>query len=216
MTVAAALSTMTVQGMLVRPSSHAVSRLPWRSGRVSHAYTSLTLPCPWATRMMPSAVPMPPVASMPVLQCVSTRAPWGNRLAPASAMAWHIRASSSQMRCASSRRVFASVAPALSSPLALIRSCVTRLTRSTAQRRLTAVGRASAMVSHASDSHRRAADFPAAREPSSTARAAAAANPMVAATPMRGAPRTRRDCIASTMSSIVWMSTNRVSAGRHV
>src|SRR5579875_1242260 len=74
----------------------------------------------------PSAVPEPPVASAPVLQCVRIAAPWRNSGTAASPMRRSISRCSAWMRRASSR-----YAP---SPRAR--------TRSTARARLTAVGRA--------------------------------------------------------------------------
>ena len=53
----AMLSVMTVVWMPSRTSSHAVSRAPWRNGRVSSANTVTCLPCSTAPRMTPSAVP---------------------------------------------------------------------------------------------------------------------------------------------------------------
>ena len=51
------LSVMSSTGIPSRESSHAVSRAPWRNGRVSHASTRIGLPASTAPRMTPSAVP---------------------------------------------------------------------------------------------------------------------------------------------------------------
>ena len=59
-----------------RSSSQAVSRAPCSSGRVSSTHTEATRPCWCAVAMTPSAVPQPAVASAPVLQWVSTRSCW--------------------------------------------------------------------------------------------------------------------------------------------
>ena len=57
MKCAAMLSVMSVTGMRSRFSSHAVSRAPWRNGRVSQASTEIRLPASRAARITPSAVP---------------------------------------------------------------------------------------------------------------------------------------------------------------
>ena len=158
-------------------------------------------------RITPRAVPIPPVASMPVLQCVITEEASGRRPAPAVAMALHIAASSSHTRCASRRNVFTITSTVSSSFTVLSFSTTALRSRFTAQARLTAVGRARAMVSHADSSQRSAAVFSSGSEPSAAILSAAAAIPILAATPMRGAPRTRSARMASTMASIV--STSR-------
>ncbi len=61
--------------MPARPSSHAVRRAPWSSGRVSETHTSASRPLSKAVRRIPPAVPWPAVASGPVLQWVSARCP---------------------------------------------------------------------------------------------------------------------------------------------
>ena len=53
----AMLSVMTVVSMPSLTSSQAVSRAPWRNGRVSSASTRTALPVSAAARMTPSAVP---------------------------------------------------------------------------------------------------------------------------------------------------------------
>jgi len=57
MTDAAATSAMSRCGIPSRTHSHAVSRDPCMTGRVSSTQSSATLPCAWAERTMPSAVP---------------------------------------------------------------------------------------------------------------------------------------------------------------
>ncbi len=71
-------SATTGRGCPARSSSHAVSRAPWSSGRVSSTQTCSSRPCSQAERSTPTAVPRPPVASAPALQCVSTRSPAAN------------------------------------------------------------------------------------------------------------------------------------------
>ena len=60
-------------GMPASASSHAVSRAPCSSGRVSSTRTSAILPRECKTRIAPIAVPNAVVASRPVLQCVRMR-----------------------------------------------------------------------------------------------------------------------------------------------
>ena len=50
-------SVMTSTGIPSRASSHAVSRDPWRNGRVSEARTWIALPDSTAARTIPSALP---------------------------------------------------------------------------------------------------------------------------------------------------------------
>ena len=75
-------SVISVPGTPAFCSSQAVSRAPWRSGRVSSTSTLMFLPCRWAAMMTPRAVPWPEVASGPVLQCVSTVQPSASSPAP--------------------------------------------------------------------------------------------------------------------------------------
>ena len=81
---ATAPSAMRVTSMPSRISSHAVSRAPCRTGRVSSAITRMPLPWACAARITASAVPSPAVASAPALQWVSTVAPSGISAAPCS------------------------------------------------------------------------------------------------------------------------------------
>ena len=62
-------------GIPARPSSQAVSRAPWSSGRVSSTHTSASRPRSQAAASTPPAVPRPPVASAPVLQWVARDRP---------------------------------------------------------------------------------------------------------------------------------------------
>ena len=125
-----------------RPSSHAVSRAPCSSGRVSHAMTRTPSWRSASSMQTPSAEPRPPVASAPVLQCVSTvRAPATadqRRTPPAPPLA---ASSAAWIFCASPRAALAIVdGPA---PSAAAR------TRSTAHARFTAVGREATRISDA-------------------------------------------------------------------
>ena len=74
---AASPSATTVHGIPRRSSSQAVSRAPWRTGRVSSTHTVGARPASCAARMTPTAVPYPTHASAPALQCVRTRAACG-------------------------------------------------------------------------------------------------------------------------------------------
>ena len=56
-TCPAMLSVITVTGMRSRRSSHAVSREPCMTGRVSSTHTSARRPRSWAARITPTAVP---------------------------------------------------------------------------------------------------------------------------------------------------------------
>ena len=89
------LSVMTVVSMPSRSSSHAVSRAPWRKGRVSSASTVTRLPASTAPRMTPSAVPYPAVASAPALQWVRIVASCGTTAAPNAPIARQLATSSS-------------------------------------------------------------------------------------------------------------------------
>ncbi len=122
-----------------RISSQAVSRAPCRNGRVSSASTRTFLPASTAPRTTPSAVPYPAVARPPALQCVRIVASAGTNSAPKRPMVWHASRSSRWIsRASSSRRA----ATAALSALRARASAATRRMRSTAQPRLTAVGRA--------------------------------------------------------------------------
>ena len=72
---AAATSAISaVRDAVAARSSHAVSRAPCRTGRVSSDPARATLPCACAARTTPSAVPYPAVARAPALQWVRMRA----------------------------------------------------------------------------------------------------------------------------------------------
>ncbi len=127
---------MSVTSKPSRASSQAVSRAPCRTGRVSHATTRTCLPAARAARTTPSAVPQPPVASAPALQCVRTVAPSGTRCAPILPIAQHAATSSRWIsRASPASRATRAAAPRLST------SRTTRAMRSIAHARLTAVGR---------------------------------------------------------------------------
>ncbi len=179
-------------------SSKAVRRAPCSSGRVSSANTRSGRPCSCARYIGAVAVPMPPVASAPALQWVSTAGVgWdaSRLLAPASShrqaarssgsacspMARHIAASSSWIRFAS-----ASSASGVRSPAAY-----SRFMRSIAQKRLTAVGRLVARWLAAS---------------SKVSCCAPMTQPNAAATPIAGAPRTLSRLIASQTHCTSWQS----------
>ena len=103
------------------------------------------LPASQPARMTPRAVPKPVVAKAPVLQWVSTAPPSGKRSFPKPPIFRLISSSSWYMRWASANR--RSGMPKGSGSL------LARLTiRCTAQKRLTAVGRAAAMREAASSS----------------------------------------------------------------
>ncbi len=138
MSVAAALSAVRVTGMPSCKSSHAVKRAPWSHGRVSLAKTPMMCPAATPARTTPSAVPYPPVASAPALQCVSTLLLAWMRAAPNSPMRRLAAMSSAWMRCASSSRREAGSPSTVSATLRM---------RAMAQRRFTAVGRAAARSS---------------------------------------------------------------------
>ncbi len=87
-------SVMSVTSKPSFASSHAVRRAPCRTGRVSQATTRTRLPASRAARTTPSAVPYPPVASAPALQCVRIVAPSGTRAAPIAPIALHAATSS--------------------------------------------------------------------------------------------------------------------------
>src|SRR5439155_101206 len=132
-------SAISVCGSPSRAHSQAVSREPCITGRVSSTHTRSTLPWAWAARITPSAVPKPAVARAPALQWVRMRAFAGTSAAP-----WVPRARFAAM--SSSRIAWASVRSR-----AVTRSSgtptdarATRRIRSSAQKRLTAVGRVAA------------------------------------------------------------------------
>ena len=172
---------MTACGMPSVSSSQAVSLAPWSSGRVSSTQTCSTRPRSHAARMPPSAVPYPPVASPPVLQCVSTRAP---ALEQVGRMRGHQPAPLDLVGVEASARSGVG-----SSRIA-----------SSAQRRLTAVGR------DAASARRRASR--------SSPRSAASASPYAAATPIAGAPRTASVRIASATSAADSQRSSTSSSGR--
>ena len=79
MSPAAAPSTSSSWGMPARRSSQIVSRAPCSSGRVSHASTDSS-PRAASSATTASAEPVPPHASVPVLQCVRIRARPGEQV----------------------------------------------------------------------------------------------------------------------------------------
>ena len=75
-------------------SSKVVSLAPCCLGRVSSAKTFIVLSLAKAERTTPRAVPYPPVARAPALQCVNIVAPLGTTSAPKSPIFLHLSISS--------------------------------------------------------------------------------------------------------------------------
>ena len=71
--IPAAESAINVAGTPSWTSSNAVSLDPWLNGLVSVQYAISKSPLSWTIRTIPSAVPYPAVAKLPVLQCVKSR-----------------------------------------------------------------------------------------------------------------------------------------------
>src|SRR5262245_44312749 len=149
----------------------------------------MRLPASRAESTTPSAVPWPAVASAPVLQWVRTRAPSGTRAAPARPIARFVSTSARKRASAASASLSAATAgsPCFAS---------TARMRSSAQNRLTAVGRLSANVASAACS---------ASENWAGALClsfrASSATPKAAAQPIAGAPRTAIARIATATSA---------------
>jgi hypothetical protein len=214
---AAAPSGITVCGIPACTSSQAVSRLPCSSGRVSSTQTWSGVPRRAATCTMPSAVPTPPVARNPVLQCVRTLTGPESRDprasvprcvssgCPCSAIRRHASASSSQIACASASSAASTAGAAPEAARAR------RTIRSMAQPRFTAVGRAARMASASASTCRTNASRGA-----PVRSRAAATSPIAAVMPIAGAPRTRSAPIASTSASTVPTSSHRSSTGSAV
>src|SRR5207245_2608599 len=179
MSEAATTSAISVCGIPSRAHSQAVSREPCITGRVSSTHTRSTLPWAWAARITPSAVPKPAVARAPALQWVRMRAFAGTSAAPWVPRARFAAMSSSRIAWASVRsRAFTRSSGTPTDARA------TRRIRSSAQKRLTAVGRVAARpLIAASRSPRRASNVVA------RLWRAASATPKAAATPIAGAPR---------------------------
>src|SRR3989442_95715 len=204
MSEAATTSAISVCGIPSRAHSQAVSREPCMTGRVSSTHTRSTLPWAWAARVPRGAVAKPAVARAPALQWVRMRAFAGTSAAP-----WVPRARFAAM--SSSRIAWASVRSR-----AVTRSSgtptdarATRRIRSSAQKRLTAVGRVAARpLIAASRSPKRASNVVA------RLWRAASATPKAAATPIAGAPRTTSVRIASATSSHRPYPRSSSSAGR--
>ena len=180
---AAAESIVSRCAMPASANSHAVSRAPCSSGRVSSTSTSATLPRACSTRSAPSAVPTAVVASRPVLQCVSTRSGRSGHSRSTRSAAW---VASIRLTRASSASICWASASTASGPAGNVASA-----RRTPQARFTAVGRADAI--------RAASDVVLSVSP--TCVYAASATPKAPATPSAGAPRMARVLIASMSSS---------------
>ncbi len=168
-------------------NSQAVSRAPCRRGRVSSTRTWMRLPCSCAVRITPSAVPQSTVASAPVLQWWMIVSPSSISFAPCSAIRLLISTSSSAMRCAASKINWRTSSGLRSS---FVWSTIHRI-RSTAQAKLTAVGRALFRVSAAlcKSFSRSSVELLFDSYPAS-------ARPKAAAAPIAGAPRTTISLIA--------------------
>src|SRR5438094_644840 len=149
-----------------------------------------------------SAVPIPPVARAPALQCVSTAAPSGTSGSPASPIRRHMARSSSQMAVAVvlRRSQIAAPSPSVSRPA--------RAIRSSAHRRFTAVGRVAASSVTSSSSRATKRSRGAARRSR-----VPATTPIAAAIPIRGAPRTWSVRIASATASAVSRSRSIRASG---
>src|SRR5438445_49484 len=150
-----------------------------------------------------SAVPIPPVASAPALQCVRSFAPSGTSGRPASPMRRHMARSSSQMAFASAWRRSQTAAPLPGVAVA------TRSMRSSAQRRFTAVGRVAPSSSASWCTRARKASRGAARSSR-----VPTTRPIAAAMPMSGAPRTWSVRIASATASPLSRSRSIRASGR--
>src|SRR5438094_3781237 len=149
-----------------------------------------------------SAVPIPPVASAPALQCVSTFAPSGTSGSPASPIRRHMARSSSQVAVASAWRRSQIAEPAPG------RWAATAAMRSSAQRRFTAVGRAAASSSTSWPSRARNCSRGAPRSSR-----VPATRPIAAAIPINGAPRTWSVRIASATASAPSRSRSSRASG---
>src|SRR5881296_3157142 len=149
-----------------------------------------------------SAVPIPPVASAPALQCVSTFAPSGTSGSPASPIRRHMARSSSQIAVASAWRRSQIAEPAPG------RWAATAAMRSSAQRRFTAVGRAAASSSTSWPSRARNCSRGAPRSSR-----VPATRPIAAAIPINGAPRTWSVRIASATASAPSRSRSSRASG---
>src|SRR6266478_2922275 len=152
-----------------------------------------------------SAVPIPPVASAPALQWVSSFAPSGMSGSPASPIRRHMARSSSQMAVASAWSRSHSAAPPQSAGVA----AATHVMRSSAQRRFTAVGRVAPSSRASSSSRPRKRSRGAARSSR-----VPATRPIAAAIPMSGAPRSCSVRIASATASPVSRSRSIFASGR--
>src|SRR5213078_451265 len=149
-----------------------------------------------------SAVPIPPVASAPALQCVSTFAPSGTSGSPASPIRRHMARSSSQIAVASAWRRSQIAEPAPG------RWAATAAMRSSAKRRFTAVGRAAASSSTSWPSRARNCSRGAPRSSR-----VPATRPIAAAIPINGAPRTWSVRIASATASAPSRSRSSRASG---
>src|SRR5947199_5159271 len=149
-----------------------------------------------------SAVPLPPVASAPALQCVRTLAPSGRSGRPASPMRRHMARSSSQIAVAPARSRSHSAAP---SPGV---AAASRAIRSSGRRRCTGVGLAAASGSTSRPNRARNASRGATRSSR-----VPATRPIAAAIPISGAPRTWRVRMASATASTLSRARSMHASG---
>src|SRR2546430_14379545 len=186
-------STASRNGTPSPRSSHAVSRAPCNSGRVSLATTPPSVPRRCSSATTARAVPPVTAASAPVLQWVSSRTDGPQSSVTRSAPS---RACPAELAISSSRRRSASASTA-SGPAASRAAA-----RSAPRARLTAVGRAlrTAWIAAVGSGYWRTAS----------------ATPKAPATPSAGAPRTASRRIASTSSSTVDSRRTRVASGSAV
>ena len=194
----AATSAISVCGTPAWASSQAVSRAPWRYGRVSSTQTWTWRPAWWAAWTTPSAVPNWPHASGPVLQWVRMRSGrssgGGSSARPKSASRpWSVVASRT-IASASARSASAIAAAVLRQVADLRRSGPSSGRPPSA--RLTAVGRdcTRALAPPAQDRP------PGVRRRRRGIRSADSASPIAATWPIAGAPRTTISRIAQATS----------------
>src|SRR2546428_13018046 len=169
----AAASTTIAWSIPAFPSSHAVSREPWRYGRVSEAYTKNSRPASFAAVSGAITVPTSTVARAPALQCVRIRIPSLMSRFPWRPIARHRSMSARAYSSAASRAVFPSST-----------SCSTR---SIAANRSWPVG---LVFLRRTAARLRSIPWISAR-----------ASPYAAAAPIAGAPRIAIPSIARAMSS---------------
>src|SRR2546422_6261872 len=185
-----AVSDITVQSKPSLANSKAVSLDPCRAGRVSGTITLTYFPASLAALTTPRAVPYPTVASAPALHWVKTVSPSSISSAPISPSLLFTSTSSSAILLTSPTT--ASVIPP--TPPECLRALF--ITRSTPQKRLTAVGLVDFSPAAALSISLSSSPLVFALEWT-----AASATPIAAATPMAGAPLATIPPVASVTSS---------------